>query len=126
MCNPAQTTCLDTTVVKSEDRYKKFVPKQRVCDLHNKFCETLPGVINDAKRKAWHAIYTAKRNAEKEKFAGIKGNKENIFHFPKQMHTENQDAMAEKCIRSGDGNLYLDEASKKLTWKQRYERLLNI
>ena len=42
------------------------------------------------------------------------------------MHTENQDAMAEKCIRSGDGNLYLDEASKKLTWKQRYERLLNI
>ena len=51
VCNPAQTTCLDTTIVKSEDRYKKFVPKQRVCDLHDKFCETFPDVINDEKKK---------------------------------------------------------------------------
>ena len=43
----------------------------------------------DAKRKAQHAAYTAKRNTEKEKFASVKVDKENIFHATKQMRTEN-------------------------------------
>ena len=42
------------------------------------------------------------------------------------MCTENQDATGEKCIRGDDSNLFLDDASKKLAWKQHYERLLNI
>ena len=50
----------------------------------------------DAKQKAQHAVYTAKRNVEKEKF--VKDNKENIFTVAKQMHTENQDVIGEKCI----------------------------
>ena len=72
----------------------------------------------DAKRKEQHAVYTAKRNAEKEKFASIKDNKENIFRVAKQMHTENQDVIREKCLRGDEGNLSLDDASKKLAWKQ--------
>ena len=80
----------------------------------------------NAKRKARHAVYTAKRNAEKEKFASVKNNKGNIFCVAKQMRTENQDAIGAKCIRGDDGNLFLDDASKKLAWKQHYERLLNI
>ena len=50
----------------------------------------------DATWKARHAVYTAKRNAEKEKFASVKGNKENIFRVGKQMRTENQDVIEEK------------------------------
>ena len=42
------------------------------------------------------------------------------------MHTKNQDVIGEKCIRSDDVKLSLDEASKKLAWKQHYECLLNI
>ena len=52
----------------------------------------------DTKRKAQHAIYTANRNAEKQKFASVKDNKENIFRVAIQMHTENQDVIDEKCI----------------------------
>ena len=36
----------------------------------------------DAKRKARHAVYTAKRNAEKEKFASVKDNKKTSFVSP--------------------------------------------
>ena len=61
----------------------------------------------DAKRKARHVVYTAKRNAEKEKFASVKDNKENIFRVAKQMRTENQDVIGKKCMRGDDGNLSL-------------------
>ena len=42
------------------------------------------------------------------------------------MCTENQDVIGGKFIRADDGNLSLDDASKKVTWKRHYERLLNI
>ena len=80
----------------------------------------------DAKQKARHAVYTAKSNAEKKKFASVKDNKENIFRVAKQIRTEYQDVIREKCIQGDDGNLSLDDTSKKLAWKQHYERLLNI
>ena len=66
------------------------------------------------KQKAQQAIYTAKRNAEKEKFASVKDNKENIFCAAKQMRTENQDVIRDKCIQGDDDDLSLDDASKKL------------
>ena len=71
----------------------------------------------DAKQRAQHPVYIAKRNAEKEKFANVKYNNENIFSVAKQMRTENQDVICEKCLRD-DGNFSLDEASKKLVCKQ--------
>ena len=42
------------------------------------------------------------------------------------MHTENQDVTGEKCKQGDDGNLSFDEVSKRLVWKQHYDRLLNI
>ena len=71
----------------------------------------------DAKQKAQHAVYIAKRNAEKEKFANVKYNNENIFSVAKQMRAENQDVIWEKRIRD-DGNFSRDDASKKLVCKQ--------
>ena len=58
----------------------------------------------DAKQKVRHAVYAVKRNAEKEKFASVKDNKENIFHIAKQMHTENQDVIEGKRIRGDESN----------------------
>ena len=80
----------------------------------------------DAKWKARHAIYTAKRNAEKEDVCYVNDNKENIFRVAKQMSTENQGVIGEKCIRGDDGNLSFGDTSKMLAWKQNYDRLLNI
>ena len=68
----------------------------------------------DAKWKAGHAVFTAKRNAEKEKFPSVKENNENICYVPKQMRTENQDVIREKCMRGDDSNFSLNDASKKL------------
>ena len=79
----------------------------------------------DAKQKAQHAIYTAKRNAEKKKFATVANNKDNIFDLAKEMHTKNLDVIIEKCTQYDDGNVSLDDASKELAWKHD-ERLLNI
>ena len=78
----------------------------------------------NAKWKARHD--TAKRNAETEKFASVEDNKENIFRVVKQMRIENQDVTGEKYIRGDDVNLSLEDASKKLAWKQHYEPLLSI
>ena len=63
---------------------------------------------------------------KRRNLVSVKDNKENIFRVSKQMRAENQDVIGEKCIRGVDGNLTLDDASKNLTWKQHYERLLNI
>ena len=52
----------------------------------------------DVKWKGQHALYAAERNVEKEKFTSVKDNKENIFCVPKQMCTENQDVIREKCV----------------------------
>ena len=70
-----------------------------------------------AKQKAQHAFYTAKRNAEKDKFASVKDNKENILCITKQMHTENQDVIGEKSVQGDYGTLSLDDTSKKLAEK---------
>ena len=59
----------------------------------------------DAKRKPRHGVYTAKTKVEKEKFASVKDNKENVFCVAKQMRTENQDVIRENNNRSDDGNL---------------------
>ena len=37
----------------------------------------------DAQIKARHTVYTAKRNAEKDKTASVKDNEENIFRVAK-------------------------------------------
>ena len=44
----------------------------------------------------------------------------------KKIHTEKPDVIGGTCIRGDDGNLSLDDASRKLAWRQHYEHLLNI
>ena len=70
----------------------------------------------DAKLKVQHVVYIAKRNAEIEKVTSV----------AREMRTKNQDVIREKCIRGDDDNISLDNASKKLAWKQHHKGLLNI
>ena len=66
----------------------------------------------DARRKARHPVYTAKRKINE--IASVEDNKENIFRVAKQMRIENQDVIGEKYGRGDDVNLSLDNISKKL------------
>ena len=75
---------------------KDISEKRRLWKLRKAVCSKDKSL--DVKWKAQCAIYTATRNAEKEKFCSVKDNKENIFCVAKQMHTENQDVIKEKCV----------------------------
>ena len=70
----------------------------------------------DAKLKVQYVVYRAKRNPEIE----------NVTSVAREMRTKNQDVIREKCIRGDDGSISLDNASKKLAWKQHHKGLLNI
>ncbi|KAK3856635.1 hypothetical protein Pcinc_037055 [Petrolisthes cinctipes] len=91
------------------------------------------GLVNEemylvAKRTARRAIYKAKTEAEKARFADIlrrDDEKNEVFRIAKQMAKTNQDIVGEKCIRNDDGVLAINEQDKKDAWKCYYERLLN-
>ena len=80
------------------------------------------GLVNQetylaAKGIARRAIYKAKTEAEKARFANIQwrdDKKNEIFRKPKQMVKTNQDIVGEKCTRT-DGELAISEQHKKNT-----------
>ena len=41
------------------------------------------------------------------------------------MKRENQDVVGDKCVRDDDGNMSLDDDSKKRAWEPHYRRLVN-
>ena len=51
--------------------------------------------------------------------------KNEIFRIAKEIVKTNQDIVGEKCIRTDDGELAINEQDKKNTWKCYYEKLLN-
>ena len=79
-----------------------------------------------AKRDAKRAVYGAKKDAEEGKFRDLKGGNDNIFRIAKQMRQQNQDVIGEKCIKDDNNNMAFDDETKKVAWKQHYERLLNV
>ena len=82
----------------------------------------------EAKRRARTAVYAAKAEAERNRFADVlrrEDQRNEVFKIAKQMKKTNQDVVGEKCIRNDEGNLASTEEEKKLAWKSHYEKLLN-
>ena len=50
----------------------------------------------------------------------VKEGKDNIYHIDNQMKHENLDVKVDKCVRDDDGNLALDDKTKRDVWKQCY------
>ena len=48
-----------------------------------------------------------------------------IFYISKQLKSDNQDVVGDKCVKDDSGNLSIDNKINKVAWKQHYERLLN-
>lgn len=51
---------------------------------------------------------------------------QNAFRITKQMKKKNKDIMREKLIPGNSRKLAYCDGENKKTWKQRYERLLNV
>ena len=81
---------------------------------------------NRAKRNAKKAIYLAKRSAEDAKFECVSSNPTEIYKIARQMKSENQDVVGEKCILDDAGKLCVSDKDKMLAWEQHYERLSNV
>ena len=71
-------------------------------------------------------LFTQLREIQERRSLLVLNTIKKIFFVAKQMRTENQDVNGEKWTRGDDDNLSLDDPSKKPSWKQSYERLLNI
>ena len=79
-----------------------------------------------AKVLAKRAVYHAKSAAERAAFADIDLNSTEVFRLSNQMRGENQDIVRDKPIRNDAGEMCLDEESKRMAWKEHYERLANV
>ena len=72
-------------------------------------------------------VYTAKKQAEEERFLIILRSDDEqgeSFKITKQMARTNQDVVGEKCIRNNHVDLAFVDCAKK-AWKIYYSRLLN-
>ena len=73
-----------------------------------------------------HVVWLAKSEAEKEAFAHISSNSNEIFHTAKQMDKTNQDVVGEKCVKIDAGELSLSGDQKMKSLVEYYSRLLNV
>jgi len=60
------------------------------------------------------------------RFAKCERRENNIYHIDNQMKHENLDVKVDKCVRDDDGNLALDDKTKRDVWKQCYKKVLNM
>lgn len=63
---------------------------------------------------AKHAVFTAKREAEKGRLSDVAKGKEDVFHIAKQIMRENQDIVGDSCVKDNHGNLSLGDDAKKM------------
>ena len=87
---------------------------------------TAKEAYNLAKRVSKHVVWLAKSEAEKEAFAHISPNGNEIFHIAKQMDKTNQDVVGEKCVKNDAGELSLSDEQKMKSWVDYYNILLKV
>jgi hypothetical protein len=82
---------------------------------------------NSAKRDAKSVVYRAKKAAQQKIFQDIDSinGRNHIYKLAKQMKSENQDIIGEKCVKDDNGVLTYSDQDKLNAWKNHYEKLLN-
>ena len=71
------------------------------------------------------AQFTQQKTAEVKKFSDLKPGMNGIFKISKQLRSDNQDVVGDRCVKDDSDNLSIDNKAKKVAWKQHLERLLN-
>ena len=59
-----------------------------------------------------------------KKLEDLKPGMNENFKISKQLRSDNQDVVGDKCVKDGSGNLSINNKAKKVQ-KQHYEHLLN-
>ena len=72
-----------------------------------------------------HAVWLSKSEAEKEGFATISPDGDDVFRIAKQMDHRNQDIVGENCVHNDADKLALTGKDKMKAWVEHYARLLN-
>ena len=103
---------------------RKFVPRLKSWLLRKP--ETKDVFEVKFKDKANQDSVKAKKESEEKKCKNMKLGNDTVFRIASQMRKTNQDVVGDKCIRNDDGELSVSDDAKKQTWKEHYERLLNV
>ena len=104
------------------------VKEKRKCWKEWKKGKTSKEVYLEAKRKSKKAVYEARSESERKRFANVEirdDQKLEVFRIAKAMVKDNRDIIGEQCIRNDAGILAVSEEDKKIAWKSYYQRLLN-
>ena len=81
---------------------------------------------NDAKCVAKHTIWQAKFEAEKEEFAQVSTDGDDVFSVAIEMDHTNQDIIGENCVRNDAGEFVITDEDKIMAWVEHYARVLNV
>ena len=81
---------------------------------------------NTAKCTSNRAVHQARSEAEKVALQKIDPRSGDVYRLAKQMRRDNQDVMGEKPVKNDACQFSLDEEAKKESWREHYERLLNV
>ena len=115
---------VEDAINDKRSRYRTYKKLRK----HGHMPETIAAkeAYNLAKRVSKHVVWLAKSEAEKEAFALISPNGNEIFHIAKQIDKTNQDVVGEKCMKNDAGELSLSDDQKMKSWDEYYSRLLNV
>ena len=78
-----------------------------------------------AKQNKKFTGYTVKKTAEVKKFSELKLGMNDNFKISKQLRSDNQVVVGDKCVKDDSGSFFIDKKATKVAYKRHYEHLLN-
>ena len=115
---------VEDAVKTKRARFKDYKTLAKAGHTHK--AASAKAAYSEAKRSAKRAVWLAKSEAEKERFANVSPNDGSVFKLAKQMDRTNQDVVGENCVRNDKGELSLSDEEKMDAWVEHYARLLNV
>ena len=70
------------------------------------------------KRNVKRTVYTPKKTAGVKKFSDLKPGMSGVFKILKQLRSDTQGLVGDKCVKDDSGNLCIDNKAQKAAWKQ--------
>ena len=101
---------MEDAINQKKSRYRTFKKLRK--QGHTPETIAAKEAYNLAKWVSKHVVWLAKSEAEKEAFAHISPNGDEIFHIAKHMDKTNQDVVGEKCVKNNTGELSLSDDQK--------------
>ena len=79
-----------------------------------------------AKRNARHAVHHARQEADKKVYENIDPKSSEVYHLANPFRRENAGVVGDKAVKNDAGEMSVSKDSKRKSWLERYQRLLNV